>query len=758
MHTDVHIAIKNKFLIQVKDAVTEEVKGEFEAFNTITNQLIKDYVEVGPGSSSRNVFSSIAYGDGAGTPAMTDTALFSQISSLGATTVSSVSTLPTFQLVKTARIGASDAVGKVITEVGFKDSYQSLLTTHAMIVDSEGMPVGITKSATDIIDIYATVYFDIQNLEGVFGDKAGWMTYGFNVTSDYYYGRATNFLANWLFSGSAMDNSLGRITSYERGYPGAERTWLTGQLDDRSLAMSTNVAAGTKTFSTRYIETVSNGNIRGLVFNSFAVLQFPVPGVWEGIARVNKPVATGDGTAKGFDLPNAEVEQLKIYQDGVLVPPEAYTHNFKRYQDAKQYAYAWLPDQTKGIVDAYQLETEKNKVIFYDTQSHKLRFAILDTSLKQEYVNELDLATLFVKNTGGYFPKFGTLLNDTVFFVTGQLWKDIYFYDFDKTTMTIGTPWTKHANFPTYANNASIATGIYNPTIKGRVDSLFALCYVATSPGTWLGTANKNLFSFSLDAATKTIGANIAYAGDFGTSTVSALELNPTKNVLAVATSTTVLKTIAYEFATGTFGAIFNNVTIASGSAKWKPNGAHLFTPRVNSLIDRLYAFDEATNLLTVVRELTAGAATLSPLGAFLANGTWVSILTGTYYSDLRQVMVTPEEISTLTNVVDSSQSFSGSWIYWRDHTGSTASGLSGIWEIFPGMIMTTWKGGLSAGNGMLQAMFAHLDGTGKKQIEFLTAPPSGAVITCDYFIPYIPKDTNHILDLSVTYNFAQGF
>lgn len=42
-------------------------------------------------------------------------------------------------------------------------------------------------------------------------------------------------------------------------------------------------------------------------------------------------------------------------------------------------------------------------------------------------------------------------------------------------------------------------------------------------------------------------------------------------------------------------------------------------------------------------------------------------------------------------------------------------------------------------------------------QVEFVTAPAEGLAVTADYSILFIPKDVNHVLDISFTIQFADG-
>jgi hypothetical protein len=752
MKAETKIGIRNEFLFEVKDAITGEVKESFKAFNTICKGLIERYCStIYIAGSQYSPFSNIRYGDGAGTPGYNDTALFRHIATLNASTVEAVKTLPTMKLVRTARIAADQANGKVITEVGFEGAGSNTLSTHAMIVDSEGLPVGITKTATDVIDIYATVFFDIQDLETDFAGTVGWTTYLADGNGDYYSGRKQTPFANFLMDGAPPSSG---ITAYGEVHKAGKDVWGSAQRHSSGATSTADIPNKKRKFTARFTETQGNGPIEALQFQQFLTVSFPTAGAWAGMAKTGVVVGTGDGINKKFDLPHKDAKNLKVYQNGVEVPAEQYTHHKKNYvQNNAWYSFSWQPDTYQGICHIEQLTTAPNKVILYDIKTHALLFSVLDQTLRENYVGSLALTPLFAKQ-GNAKPRYGTLLNDTVLFVCGHYWRDIHFYDFDKETMTVGTKWTNHANFPTYASNPNIATTLYSPKVVGRGNEPFGICFVGQNAASWIGPNNQNMFSFSLDAVNKVVGANIAYAPNVGSYSVAQVSPNPISNALAVIAGS-VLKTIPYEFATGTFGAAVG--TYAANLVLWKADGLRMYVPKAGSG-DKLLLWNPADNTYAVIKEVTAETISYNSgenVNIITQQGNALSLYTASFYPNVRHGKVNDDEIALYNYIYETRSGYSGSWIYWREYTGSSTS-LSCVREVFPGIFAITWNPiNATLGTNMAQLMFLKLEGTGTHNLVFNAPVPAAAAITADYSVDYIPKDANHILDVELTLQFS---
>ena len=151
----IEASIYNRFDIEVIDAATGEVKQEAFAENLILNQL---WNRVG-----QQWFSYIHYGTGTGTLAATRTSLFNNIGSGDVRGQSASMTFDTvtgvYTLKRAIQLSETTAVGQTLTEVGIgSDTSAGSLVTHAMLKDMNGNQISIAKTATDIINIYATVF------------------------------------------------------------------------------------------------------------------------------------------------------------------------------------------------------------------------------------------------------------------------------------------------------------------------------------------------------------------------------------------------------------------------------------------------------------------------------------------------------------------------------------------------------------------------------------------------------------------------
>jgi hypothetical protein len=109
----------------------------------------------------------IAIGTGTGTPAITDTALFSHLTRKAVTTLETVYEYPTSHTTKQIKLEATECNGKNITEVALEGYYSCTWSTtyyimsHAMLQDSEGNQIAIAKTDTDVVYITANILCDL---------------------------------------------------------------------------------------------------------------------------------------------------------------------------------------------------------------------------------------------------------------------------------------------------------------------------------------------------------------------------------------------------------------------------------------------------------------------------------------------------------------------------------------------------------------------------------------------------------------------
>lgn len=160
----VNVGLHNRFDIEVRDAATGELRQRARAFNvicdTLWDRLLYQSTGTDPYWAIRRYSTHILFGSGSGTPAASDTALFTQIGYRSISeAVTHTDVLNGSAYVQTSvTLQAGDNVGDTLTEVGI--GYDTThCVTHAMLEDMNGNPISIEKTATDVITIYATIYF-----------------------------------------------------------------------------------------------------------------------------------------------------------------------------------------------------------------------------------------------------------------------------------------------------------------------------------------------------------------------------------------------------------------------------------------------------------------------------------------------------------------------------------------------------------------------------------------------------------------------
>lgn len=183
----------NIFSIVVTNSITGEVELKGKAENMVLDRM---YTRVVAFSS---YFDQIVFGKGTGSMDPTRTTLFNRVGNKPCSTIELIQAFPTSKWTKSIRLEAAEYNGNILTEVGISDTTTNI-NTHAMITDSEGNSLTIEKTPTRIIDIYATVFIEFENLDG----EGEWYT------------QLRNYLAG---AGSIPSNTLLMSTSKYRCQP-----------------------------------------------------------------------------------------------------------------------------------------------------------------------------------------------------------------------------------------------------------------------------------------------------------------------------------------------------------------------------------------------------------------------------------------------------------------------------------------------------------------------------------------------------------
>lgn len=154
--TNVNTFIHNRFDFIVTDAKTGEVKRKVTSYNMILNQcytrLVRGY----------QFLSDIRVGTGTGTLDASRTTLFTDLTGKSAVFDSINYAAKTPWSRWYIQFAPEEIVGSIITEVGLAySSGASCMVTHSLLKDDEGNTISITKTDSEVLTIYATIYVNL---------------------------------------------------------------------------------------------------------------------------------------------------------------------------------------------------------------------------------------------------------------------------------------------------------------------------------------------------------------------------------------------------------------------------------------------------------------------------------------------------------------------------------------------------------------------------------------------------------------------
>lgn len=316
-------SIHNRFDVEVIDATTGEIKYKAVAKNVICNRFWSMI------TSYDGCTSYIHYGSGSGTPAVTDASLFTFIAAAPATETTRDVNFDSgvYHYQKKIQLNPSTANGKTITEVGFGySSNASSLVTHAMLKDMNGNQISITKTATDIINIYATIYLHWTEAAIESGiNVLRWSSAVLGVLS----GRGGNQPAAMY---PVNYKGVGRY--YINGYDvGASTAYGTGQFGDVVMGtVSGNSSA--KTITITFNQIAANNTTYNGYNGIAAIFIMPKAGdygsysesIYQIVAGTDalpattitaEAIGTGDGATKDFSTKFPYVHDATIFVNGV---------------------------------------------------------------------------------------------------------------------------------------------------------------------------------------------------------------------------------------------------------------------------------------------------------------------------------------------------------------------------------------------------------------------------------------------------------
>ena len=294
-------SIHNRFDIEVINAETGEVRQRAQAENVICNQL---WAYMFNGSGSKNWNRYIQYGSGSGTPSAADTSLFAYSGYGTPSTENDVysydSANAVYSIKRKIVLSETASVGVTMTEIGIGFSTSGSLCTHAMLKDMNGNQISIVKTATDIINIYSTVFchFGGDYRKYVAFDKSSLLLkYAVGMNE---YGQK-QFSNPYFYGASGSSSSIFEVTD----------TYTAATKTVKSTASRCGVDYGN--FSGLLAICNNNDDSLGIIY---------VDSAWfAGSSVVSESIGTGDGVKKDFKTIFGFVKPgAKVYVDGVLSP------------------------------------------------------------------------------------------------------------------------------------------------------------------------------------------------------------------------------------------------------------------------------------------------------------------------------------------------------------------------------------------------------------------------------------------------------
>lgn len=273
------VSIHNRFRVEVRDAVTEELLQDAFGENMVLDRIYTRLLQF------NTYFVNIIFGSGTGTLAADRTTLFNRVGYKAAADVELIREYPMSTWTRKIRLGTTEFNGNTITEVGISEGTTNI-NTHALLKDGNGDPVGIVKNNTTFIDIFCTVYVTLYNVDtGLFWSGTG--------------------LRDYLTGGSAPTSNNLSISYLN------DPTRITG-------TRTYDLAAKTITLAGRFGEEDFNQEVKHIDWDAIGLrCRMPRTGVWPGIQKTGIKLGEADGAKDKFTIPQYNIEDLIVKVGGV---------------------------------------------------------------------------------------------------------------------------------------------------------------------------------------------------------------------------------------------------------------------------------------------------------------------------------------------------------------------------------------------------------------------------------------------------------
>lgn len=290
MEKQIRPIVHNRFDFVITDVETGEISKAYAELKPQAENIVLDrmYTRL---TAFSTFFTNIVYGSGTGVLSAARTTLFTRVGSKAATDESVVRAYPLSVWTRKIRLDVNDNNGMFLREVGISDD-TTLINTHALIKDSEGNPIEIEKTNLKIIDIYATVYVELYDVDS-----------GLQFFS--------NGLRNYLTGGAAPTGNIMGVA-----LTSSDDFTATGQT--KTGTRTVNAGAKSVTLQAEFGVSDWNKDIKYFAWTSLGIrCKIPRTGVFTGLQKNDVNVGTADGVKTTFTIPNQDVSGIIMKVDGV---------------------------------------------------------------------------------------------------------------------------------------------------------------------------------------------------------------------------------------------------------------------------------------------------------------------------------------------------------------------------------------------------------------------------------------------------------
>lgn len=337
------IKLHNRFDIEVRDSKTGDLKQKGIAENIVLNQM---YTRI---CADAAYFVNIHFGNGTGTLDPTRTSLFNHLGTRTAETEETIKAFPVSKWVRKITLNPEEFVDTSFTEVGIAyGSTNTNLVTHALIKDSEGNPLSLTKTNLDVLVIYATVFIEFNEVSSM----------------KWYTPAGSNKLVVYLTSGTATSPVYAQLHVDTIYQPALTTKYMTPTVSGNKRVF------GTVRFGISEANSIVN-QIKGFSLTQIAGFEMPAPDILGNWSLQDTTIGVGDGIKTNFVVPYGAVKNIIVKVNGVETSDYLYGGSLVPPPNNSDYSYPHTPIALEliGVLSIISINEAFLQVSKYGTQT-----------------------------------------------------------------------------------------------------------------------------------------------------------------------------------------------------------------------------------------------------------------------------------------------------------------------------------------------------------------------------------------------------